>query len=69
MKKILLVVSGSVAISKVLNLVNLLKSYDVKVIATDYAKNNFSKIKQLNLEKEDYNLEIKEEARHIFLAK
>lgn len=69
MKKILLVVSGSVAISKVLSLVNLLKSYEIKVIATDYAKNNFSKIDQLNLEREDYSLETKEEAKHIFLSK
>lgn len=69
MKKILLIACGSVAISKVPSLVDLLKDYDLKIIATDFAKDNFPEINKLNIEQENTSLETSDEARHIFLAK
>lgn len=68
-KKILVIASGSVAVKKTLDLVNSLNDYEVKVIATDYAKHNYFADSDFAFETEEPNLKTVNIPKHIFLAK
>ena len=68
MKKILLAVTGSVAVIKIKELQKLLsKSYEVKTIVSEYVKENFDEVKELNYIDEEKNLS--SFPKHIQLAK
>ncbi|MGH1411406.1 MAG: flavoprotein [Mycoplasma sp.] len=58
MKKILIIVSGGVALVKTPTLIQLLKTrYEIRVITTDCVKNNYKNYSSLNSIKEISNLE------------
>lgn len=68
MKKILVVATGSVAVIKTKKLIDLLRSsFDVKVITSDYVKQNFNKYEELNALEEKPSLD--SFPLHIELAK